>query len=110
MHIYLNRSRTRIVTDLKNNYVLSHTRNSLLSNTSDAYYKDRVFPDDESLHATIKDSAQCITCLPIKPKNMIHIKCALGFFDEFPEYNVINEELDDGPNASIIHFSVYTYQ
>ena len=69
-----------------------------------------MFPDGEFLHATIKDAAQCIPCLPIKPKNMIHINCALGFCDEFTDYNIPNEALDDGPNASIIHFSVYTYQ
>ena len=40
---------------------------------------------------------------------MIHIKCDfLG--DEFTEYNIPNEELYDGQNASLIHFSVYTYQ
>ena len=87
-----------------------HTCNSLFSTKIDANYKDKVFPDGECLHTTIKDAVECITCLPIKPKNMIRIKCALGFCDECPEYNIPSEELDDGPNASIIHFSVYTYQ
>ena len=64
----------------------------------------------ECLHATIKDAAQCITCLSIKPNNMIHIKCALGVCDECPEYNIPDEELDDGPNVSLLHFIVYNYQ
>ena len=69
-----------------------------------------MFPDGECLHATIKYAAQCITCIHIKPRNMIHIKCDLGFCDECPEYNIIDEEIDDGTNDSIINFSVYTYQ
>ena len=31
------------------------------------------------------------------------------FCDECPEYNILDEELDGGPNASFVHFSVYTY-
>ena len=60
-------------------------RNSLFNKKTDTHYKDVVFPDGECLHATIQDAAQCITCLPIKPNNIIHIKCALGFCDECPE-------------------------
>ena len=41
---------------------------------------------------------------------MINTKCDLGFCDEFPGYNITNEELDDRKNASIIHLSVYIYQ
>ena len=41
---------------------------------------------------------------------MINIKFALHFFYEFTEYNILDEELDNGLNASIIHFGVYTYQ
>ena len=41
---------------------------------------------------------------------MIHMRCALGFCDEGLEHNIQNEELYDGPNASIIKFSVYTCQ
>ena len=41
---------------------------------------------------------------------MIHIKCDLVFCDEFPDYNIPHEELCDGSNSTIIHFSVYTYQ
>ena len=33
-----------------------------------------------------------------------------GFFDECPEYDVLEKELDDEQNASSIHFSVYKYQ
>ena len=69
-----------------------------------------MFPYSECLHATIKDTSQCITCIDIKPNNMVHVRFDLSFCDEFPEYNVPSEELDDVPNASIIHFSVYTYQ
>ena len=69
-----------------------------------------MFPYSNCLHATIKYAAQCITYLPIKPKNMICITCDLGFCDEFPEYNITDEELYYRPNASYIHFSVYTNQ
>ena len=41
---------------------------------------------------------------------MIRINCDLGFCDQFSEYNIPDEELDDGTNASLIHFSVYIYQ
>ena len=69
-----------------------------------------MFSDGECLHAAIKYSYWCITCLPIKQNNMIHIKCDLGFFVECPEYIIPDEVLYDGPNSLIIHFSVYTYQ
>ena len=69
-----------------------------------------MFPHGECLHATIKYAAQCITCIHIKPRNIIHIKCDVGFCYECPEYNIIAEEIDDGPNDSIINFSVYTYK
>ena len=68
-----------------------------------------MFPDGGCLHNTIKNAAQCITCLPIKPNNIINIKCDL-FFDNSPEYNITDKELDYEPNASIMHLSVYTYQ
>ena len=73
-------------------------------------YKDKLFSYGEILHATIKDSSQCITGLPIKEKKMIHIKCALVFCDECTEYNIPDEELAVGPNSSPIRFIVYTYQ
>ena len=69
-------------------------------------YKDKFFPDGECLNATIKDDAQCITSLFIKPNNIIHIKCALSFCDEWHEYNITYELLYDGPNASLIRFSI----
>ena len=79
MNIDLNIFRTRLVTYLQQNYVGRHTCNSLFITTSAAHYKDKLFPDGKCLHATIKYSDRCITCIPIKPKNMIHIKCALNF-------------------------------
>ena len=79
MQIDLNISRTRLVTDLQHMSVGRHTRNSLFSTTSYARYKHIMFLDGECLHAYIKYAAHYITCLPIKPKNMIHIKCDLGF-------------------------------
>ena len=100
----------RIVTDLQYKYFGRDTRNSLISTTSAANDKHAVFPVVECLHDTIKDVAQCITCIPIKPNDIIHIKCDLFFCDEYPEYIIPNEGLDDGPNASITQFSVYTYQ
>ena len=88
---WLNIFRTRLVTYLQQKYFWRHTHNSLFSTTIDAYYKDMVFPCGECLHATIKDTAQCITCLPIKSKNITNIKCALGFCDEYLEYNICDE-------------------
>ena len=41
---------------------------------------------------------------------MIHFKCALCFCGEFPEYNLPDEEIYDGPNGSLVHFIFYTYQ
>ena len=32
------------------------------------------------------------------------------FCDEYTDYNITNEGLDDEPKASIFHFSEYTYQ
>ena len=108
--IDLNRLRTRIVTYLKQRYVGRHTCNSLFSNTSATHHKDKMFPGGECLHATIKYADNCITCILIKPNNIIHIKCASGFCDEYTDYNITNEGLDDEPKASIFHFSEYTYQ
>ena len=88
VYIDSNIFRTRRVPYLQQKYVKSHTRNSLFSTTSSTHYKEKVFPDGDFLHATIKDSDKCTTCLHIKPNNMIHIKCVLGFCDEFPEYNI----------------------
>ena len=62
------------------------------------------------MHSTIKDSAQSITCNPIKPKSIIHMECGLGFFDECTMYTIPDKYLDYGKNAPLIHLSVYTYQ
>ena len=32
------------------------------------------------------------------------------FFDEYNEQNITDEDLDDGENDSIIHFSAYNHQ
>ena len=88
MQIDLNRFRTRLVTYLQKKYVGIHTCNSLFITKSDAHYKEKVFPDGEFLYAAIKYEAQCITCLSIKTNNMVNIKCALGFCDECPDYNL----------------------
>ena len=32
------------------------------------------------------------------------------FCDECTDYNITDDELDDGPNDSLTRFSVYTYQ
>ena len=45
-----------------------------------------IFSDGEFLHADIKYAAQFISCTPIKLDNIIHIKCALGFYGEIPKY------------------------
>ena len=87
MYIYLNRSLTRLVTYLQHIYV-GRSLNSLFINTSQAHYKNKVFSYGECLHANIKDNAQCIACLNIKPNNMILIKFVCGFCDGCPEYNI----------------------
>ena len=69
-----------------------------------------MFPDGECLHATIKYSDKTITCTNIKPNNIIHMKCNLGFSDKYPKYIIPDKKLYDGPNYPLIHFSVYTYQ
>ena len=74
MQTDLNIFRRRLVKNLKQRSVERYTCNSLFSTTSAAHYKDKVFPDGEFLHATIKDAAQCITCISIKPNNMIHVE------------------------------------
>ena len=78
MHIYLKRPRTRIVIYLQQKSVGRHIRNSLFSSTSAAHYK-YIFPDGEYLHATIKDAAQCITCLTVK-KNVWFIASVIWGF------------------------------
>ena len=100
--INLNIFRTIPVTYLQQRSIWRHTHNSLFSTTSAAHFKYKVFPYSEFLHATIKYSSWCITCLPTKPEYIIHIKCDICFCGEFPEYNSTDEELDDGPNSSII--------
>ena len=80
MKLNLNIFRKILVIDLQQKYVGRHTCNSLFITTSVEYYKDKVFPDGECLHATIKNAAQFITCLTIKPNNIINIKCDLVFF------------------------------
>ena len=85
INIDLNGSRTIILTYLQHKLVRRHTHKSLFSTKSSAYYKDKVFPDVEYLHATIKDASQFITRITIKLNNMIHIKCDLGSCDECTE-------------------------
>ena len=68
-----------------------------------------MFPDVECLHATTSNADHLIACTPIKPNNIIYMKCALGFFDESPKYS-IPDEVYGGPNAPLIHFSFYSYQ
>ena len=84
MLVGLNIFRTKIGIYLQQKYAMRHTGNSLFGTTSAAHYKDKLFTDDEFLHATIKDTDQCITCLPIKPNKMTYIKCDLDFRDAFP--------------------------
>ena len=58
IHIYVKVSITKIVSYLKQKYVVRHILNSKFSTTCYAHYKDKNFPCDECLHAIIKDSAQ----------------------------------------------------
>ena len=62
------------------------------------------------LHTTTKEEAQFILCTNIKPSNIINIKCALRFCDEWSKYITTGEEIYDGPNHPLIQFGVYTYQ
>ena len=110
MQIDLNIFITRLVIDLQLKSVRRHICNSIFSTKCDAYYKDKIFLSCECLHATIKDAPQCISCLPIKPNNMLYIKCDLSFCDECPEYNIFDEELDDERNFPLVLFSIYPYQ
>ena len=107
---HLNRFRTRIVTDLQYKFVGRHTCNSAFITTSNTHYKEKRFADGGFLHATIKDAAQCISCTPFKTKNVICINCALGFYENWPEYIIPDEGLYSGPNDPLIHFSFFTYQ
>ena len=85
INIDLNIFRTRLVKHFQHMYVVRHIHNSLCITTSASQYKYIVFPDGGCLHDTIKYEAHCITCLTIKPDNMINIKCDLGFCDECTE-------------------------
>ena len=38
------------------------------------------------------------------------MECDLGFCDEFPNFIIPDEELDDEPNFQLIRFSVYNYK
>ena len=110
MNIYLNIFRTNIVSDPQQNSVGRDTHSSAFSTTSVAYHKGKVFTYGECLHATIKYSAQCISCNHNKTKNIINMKCDLGFCDECLKYIIPDEELDYGKNTPLILFSVYNYQ
>ena len=85
MHIYLNTFIKNIVRYLQQKYVGRHKRNSAYSTTSDAHYKDKIFPYGVYLHATIKVADQTITCTSTKPNNIIQMKFSLDFCDECPK-------------------------
>ena len=74
MQIYLNRFRTIILIYLQHKYFGRHKRNILFITTSDENSKYIVFPEGAFFCATIRDAAQCIACIPIKPNNIIHIQ------------------------------------
>ena len=57
MQINLNIFRTDIVSYLQHKSVGIHTYNSAYSTTSDAHYKEKVFPDGELVHYNIKYEA-----------------------------------------------------
>ena len=79
MQIYLNRCITKLQIHVQQKSVIIHKHNSAFSTTSSAHYNEKVFPYGEFLHATIIYVAQSIRCTLIKPKNIIHMKCYLGF-------------------------------
>ena len=79
VQIDLNIFRTNIVSYFQQIYVGRHIRNSPFSTKSYVNYKEKVVPYGEFLHANTKDASQCIACTLIKPKNIIHMKCDLGF-------------------------------
>ena len=85
MYIDLNILRIKLITDFQHASLGRHTCNRSFSTTSTEDYKSIVFPDGECSHATIKDDAQCIYFIPIKPKNIINIKGDLNSCDECPD-------------------------
>ena len=86
MHIDLNITRKKLVSDLQHKYVGRHTQKSTFSTKSAEKYKEKVFINGECLHATIKDAAKCILCTTVKPKNIIHMNRDLGFCYECPKH------------------------
>ena len=54
--------------------------------------------------------SKIISCTPIKPNNIIHMKCALDLCDEFLEYIIPDEDLYNRPNSPLFDLSVYTCQ
>ena len=66
--------------------------------------------DGYFLHSTIKIAAQFMSCTPIKPNNIINMKCTLGFCNEFTEYNIPDEEIQYGPKATLFPLSFYPDQ
>ena len=83
------RKSIEVYTQLKSTRI--YTRNILFITIRFAHYKHKVFPDGEVLHDSIRDAAQFITCIRTKPKNMIHVKSALGFYDGCSEYIIPHE-------------------
>ena len=108
MQIDLNIFR-KVVSALQQKYVERHTWKVAYNTTIDVHYKEKLLPDVECLRDTTKDTDQLIACTPIKPKNIIYMKCALVFCDECPNYS-IPDEVYGGLNDPFIHFSVYSYQ
>ena len=105
IHIYVKVSITKILSYLKQKYVVRHILNSKFSTTCYAHYKDKEFQDGGFLHVTIKDAYQCRSCTPIKPKIIIHMNFSLGSVIHVLSKNSMI--VDDVPNAPLIHFTVY---
>ena len=90
MYIDLNRFITNLVTYLQQKSIGRQTHKIAYSTKSAAHYKEKVFPDDEFVYATIKDEYQFIYCTPIKPNNIFNIKWGFGFCYDYPDYNIPN--------------------
>ena len=110
MQIYLNIFIPRPLTDLQQKSVGRHTHNSLFSNKSSAHYKDNCFLM-VNVYILLSNNFLSASHVFLLNQVILFISSVIWvFFNEFPEYNIPNEELGYGPNYSIIYFIVYIYQ
>ena len=110
LHKVLLKFRTNHLKHLQTLVEQSRTRNQQQIQQRLTMYQNQAFPNDEPLHATLKQAAAVICCPAPNDKNIIKMHCALRFCDNCPQYNIPDEEQAQGPNAPVIHFTIYTKQ